>query len=223
VKHTEPRKARRRRRLDLFDQALRAHHGAKILVGVDEAGRGPLAGPVVVAAVILSPISEAALREVRDSKTLTPEKRSQLFELIRASGSRISVAWGTPAQIDRHNIFRATLAAMSRAVNRLGVAAEGTLVAVDGNFPIPGLALPQYPLIRGDGYSLAIASAGIVAKVVRDRWMERMDRRFPGYGFAAHKGYCTQEHLEALDRLGPCPSHRRSFEPVSQTTLPLAK
>lgn len=214
-------RARPRRRLDLFDQALRAHHGARHLVGVDEAGRGPLAGPVVVAAVVLKPDSGEGLRGVRDSKTLPAEKRESLFERIREASSWIAVAWATPGQIDRHNILRATLLSMKRAVERLPLPAdEGVLVAVDGNFPIPGLALPQYPLIKGDGYSLAIASAGIVAKVVRDRWMARLDRRYPGYGFVSHKGYSTAEHLAALGRLGPCPAHRRSFEPVSQAALP---
>ncbi|MBI3550725.1 MAG: ribonuclease HII [Elusimicrobia bacterium] len=210
--------------MDLFDQALRAHHGAKCLVGVDEAGRGPLAGPVVVAAVILDPESCGALGGVRDSKTLPAEKRAALFPLIRASAKRIAVAWATPRQIDDSNILRATLSAMARAVVRLRLTGEDSaLVAVDGNFPIPGLTLPQYPLIKGDGYSLAIASAGIVAKVVRDRWMESIDRRFPGYGFAEHKGYGTSMHVRALSQLGPCRVHRRSFEPVSQTALPFSR
>lgn len=194
-------------------------HGAAAVVGVDEAGRGPLAGPVVAAAVLLPSPAPRGLGGARDSKRLAPARRSQLFKLIRSRAVSVSVSWAYPSEIARLNILNASLAAMGRAAVR----AAGTrtvIVAVDGPSRIKNFPLPQRALIGGDDRSLAVACASIVAKVIRDRWMERMDRRFPGYGFARHKGYGTALHLEALRRLGPAPIHRRDFAPVARAVGP---
>ena len=209
-------------RLYRFDQALRAHHGVRILVGVDEAGRGPLAGPVVAAAVALAPKGGCLLRGVRDSKALSPSRRLELFAAIRRHALGVGVGWASPVEIDRHNILQASLLAMRRAVLRLRDLADpaAVLVVVDGNRAIPGLPFPQKPLVRGDAFSQAVAGASIVAKVVRDRWMGLLHQKFPHYGFSIHKGYGTAEHLKALDRFGPSPAHRRSFSPVAQAKLP---
>lgn len=207
-----------RKTLAGFDDALRRTRGASLLAGVDEAGRGPLAGPVVVAAVLLGPGPHRALAGVRDSKILTAARREALFPVIAASARALSLAWAHPAAIDRHNILRATLLAMRRAVQRLP---EADLVLVDGPRRIPDLPREQQTIVDGDRLSLAVACASVVAKVVRDRWMRRLDRLHPGYGFSLHKGYGTVRHLEALRRLGPSPIHRRSFSPV-RLALPAA-
>ncbi|MFI5347376.1 MAG: ribonuclease HII [Elusimicrobiota bacterium] len=192
------------------------------LVGVDEAGRGPLAGPVVVAAVALPKEPSAELCGARDSKLMTPKGRERLFGVIY-SQAVVSVAWAYPSEIDRDNILAATLAAMSRAARRVAVKAGNgpVLVLVDGPHPIRNFGLPQQTVVDGDAKSLSIAAASIVAKVVRDRWMERLNRRHPGYGFAQHKGYGTKSHMAALDRLGVCSAHRRSYAPVTRR-IPVA-
>ncbi|MDE1976108.1 MAG: ribonuclease HII [Elusimicrobia bacterium] len=196
-----------------FDAAFRREKGAASLLGVDEAGRGPLAGPVVVAAVLLPDGDLPELSRADDSKKLSARERERLFPLIRAKALAVSVAWAHPAAIDRDNILRATLGAMKRAVSRVR---QDALVLVDGNRAIPGLGRPQVPLVDADAKSLSVACASIVAKVVRDRWMESMDRRYPSYGFSRHKGYGTAFHLERLRALGPSPIHRRSFAPVAR-------
>lgn len=192
-----------------------------LLIGVDEAGRGPLAGPVVAAAVVLPAEERKELREVRDSKALTPKRREELFALVRKNAVHHAVGWALWDEIDARNILQASLLAMKRAIARLRIGAAPLLVAVDGNRDIPALPYAQKALIDGDVYSQSIAAASILAKVVRDRWMDRFDARYPGYGFAQHKGYATAEHLAALDRLGPSPIHRKSFAPVAQGGLPL--
>lgn len=203
-----------------FDEALRAYHKGRVLVGVDEVGRGPLAGPVVAAAVILPEHYIPELEKVRDSKALSPRRRQVLFDAIRSSATQVGVGWAMAEEIDRHNILQATFLAMRRALGRLKLSPESALVVVDGNQRIPGITHEQKPLVKGDAYSLMVAAASIVAKVVRDRWMEQLDRRFPGYSLALHKGYGTSEHIAALNRLGPSPIHRRSFAPVAQAALP---
>jgi len=179
---------------------------------VDEAGRGPLAGPVVAAAVLLPDGELPELARADDSKKLSAAQRERLFPLICAKALAVSVSWAHAGDIDRENILRSTLNAMRRAVSRIG---ESALVLVDGNHPIPGLTREQAPLIGGDAKSLCVACASIVAKVVRDRWMAVMDRRYPLYGFSRHKGYGTALHLERLRALGPSPIHRRSFAPLA--------
>ncbi|MBI4424454.1 MAG: ribonuclease HII [Elusimicrobia bacterium] len=202
-----------------FDEALRSHHDVAVLVGVDEAGRGPLAGPVVAAAVVLPSAELPALRGVRDSKSLTPRQREELFPVIGRLSVQRAVGWALSDEIDRHNILQASLLAMRRAIARLRLEGAPHLVVVDGNREIPSLPHRQKPLVEADAYSQSVAAASILAKVVRDRWMDRFNGRFPGYGFGRHKGYATPEHLAALDRLGPSPIHRRTFAPVAQGAL----
>ncbi len=192
-----------------------------MVIGVDEAGRGPLAGPVVVAAVSLPKVPSAELRSIRDSKLMTPKSRLKLFGVVRSQAVAVSVAWAHPRAIDRDNILAATLSAMARAARR-AAAKTGTapvLILVDGPRPIRNFELAQRPIVDGDAKSLCIAAASVVAKVVRDRWMERLARRHPGYGFEIHKGYGTKLHLSALAELGPCTAHRLTYEPVAQAAV----
>jgi len=191
--------------------------GAETVAGVDEAGRGPLAGPVVAAAVIL----DRATRwdGLDDSKKLDELVREALYARVlhEARAFRWSVVG--PRAIDALNIRRASLEAMRRSVARLSL--PPVLVLVDGMDTIPGVAIRQHAVIDGDARMLSIAAASVVAKVVRDRIMTHLDRVWPQYGFARHKGYSTPEHLEVLKRLGPCPIHRYSYSPVRVQELPL--
>lgn len=180
------------------------------VAGVDEAGRGPLAGPVAVAAVILDPARPIA--GLGDSKALTEARREALEPLIRECALAWHVELVSAAEIDRLNILRATLEGMARAVHALQPCAEHALI--DGNRLPPGLPCPAEALVKGDAREPAIMAASILAKVARDRLMRELDLRHPGYGFAVHKGYPTADHLENLRRLGPCDEHRRSFAPV---------
>lgn len=177
--------------------------------GVDEAGRGPLAGPVVVAAVLLDPALPVA--GLADSKRLSPARRVELADSIRGRALAWATAHADAAEIDRVNILQATLAAMQRAVAALRPVPRAVLI--DGN-RCPALDLPARAVVGGDGRETAIAAASILAKVERDQWMTERARDYPGYGFDRHKGYGTRVHVEALQRLGPCPLHRRSFAPV---------
>ena len=179
--------------------------------GVDEAGRGPLAGPVTAGAVIAP--DGWTLQGLDDSKKLTEEARDRLAEAIRSDPSvRWGVGWASAEEIDRINILQATFLAMRRALEAAGVAPAS--VAVDGNRRISQLDLPQMPVVEGDGKVASIAAASVLAKTARDAWMVQAEAEHPGYGFAVHKGYPTPDHLEALARLGPCAIHRRSFGPV---------
>jgi len=183
--------------------------GRSLVAGVDEVGIGPLAGPVVAAAVVLAP--DARLPGLDDSKRLTPAARVELDRAIRGQALAIAVACVSAAEVDRLNVYRAGLEAMRRAV--VGLCRAPDHVLVDAR-TIPGIAAPQSALVGGDARDASIAAASIVAKVHRDAWMERLDALHPGYGFAAHKGYSTPGHVAALRRLGPCAEHRRSFAPV---------
>ena len=185
--------------------------GFRAVAGIDEAGRGPLAGPVVAAAVILPETFD--LPGLDDSKKLSEKQRERLFPLIRSQALAIGVGFSPPTEIDRINILQATLRGMCLAIERLRRPADFLLV--DGITPVP-LPLPQQTLKKGDSRSLSIAAASIVAKVVRDRVMVAYDRRYPGYGFARHKGYGSRDHLEAIARLGPSPLHRLSFGGVRE-------
>ncbi|MBO7327795.1 MAG: ribonuclease HII [Lentisphaeria bacterium] len=183
--------------------------GFSFIAGVDEAGRGPLAGPVTAAAVIL-PADVEELPGVFDSKQLKESEREELFAALYAvPGIRISVASATPEEIDRLNILRATHEAMRRAVAGLQ---EADFVLVDG-LPVQFL-LPSKNIVKGDARCASIAAASIIAKVTRDREMMKLDEQYPQYGFAKHKGYGTADHLEALQKYGPLPVHRKSFRPV---------
>jgi len=183
--------------------------GNPLIAGVDEAGRGPLAGPVAAAAVILDPGRPIA--GLADSKRLTPLQREALDPEIRDKTLAFAVAFASVEEIDRINILQASLLAMQRAVDNLGVAPQRVLV--DGN-RCPRLACEVEAIVRGDCSVPAISAASILAKVARDREMLVLDDAHPGYGFARHKGYPTREHLAALRELGPCAQHRRSFHPV---------
>ena len=188
--------------------------GYRLIAGVDEVGRGSWAGPVVAAAVILpiaDPRTSRALAGVRDSKQLTPRRREQLFSTILNVGEGVGVGWASHHVVDSIGIAAANRRAMLRAVRNLPITPDVLLLDY---FRLPESSLPQVSLTCGDSRSLSIAAASVVAKVVRDRWMTRCDSRFPGYGFASHKGYGTPVHRSALAEHGPCALHRRSFGPV---------
>jgi ribonuclease HII len=183
--------------------------GVQMVAGLDEAGVGPMAGPVVAAAVIFN--QEVFIRGVNDSKQLTADERNELFPAIRQRALAVGIGIATPGEIDHLNIFWATMAASERALLGLGRIPDHVLV--DGRL-IPELKLPQTRIVGGDRKSFCIAAASIIAKVTRDRIMTEYDAQYPEFGFARHKGYCTPEHFAVLDRLGPTPIHRRSFAPV---------
>lgn len=186
------------------------------VAGVDEAGCGPLAGPLVVAAVVLD--AARAIRGLDDSKVLAPERREVLAARIVERAIAWSVVVVEVEEIDRINIFQARMAGMRRTLERIGVpVAEAR---IDGNHLPPGLHCTARAIIDGDALDRAIAAASILAKVERDRIMTGLDAVYPGYGFASHKGYSTPEHFAALQRLGPSPVHRRSFEPVRRLLQP---
>ena len=184
---------------------------AGLVAGVDEAGRGPLAGPVVAAAVILD--QRQPIKGLADSKKLTALRREKLFDEIRAKALCCSIAQASVEEIDRLNILQATLLAMRRAVE--GLRLKPNKVLVDGN-RLPDIGLPAQAIVGGDALVPAISAASILAKVHRDRWCLELDQLYPQYGFAKHKGYGTAAHLAALHAHGPCAEHRISFRPVAE-------
>ncbi len=186
--------------------------GYRLIAGVDEVGRGALAGPVVAAAVILPEGFDH--EDLADSKTLSPEKRQELYEVIVREAVSWAVGEVSAEEVDRLGILQASLLAMSKAVAALSVVPE--LVLVDGRFTLPNWPGPQKAVVDGDALCLSVAAASVVAKVTRDRIMEELNPKYPGYGFAKHKGYGTREHLEALRLYGPSPLHRKTFRPVSE-------
>jgi len=190
----------------------------ELTAGVDEAGRGPLAGPLLVAAVILNPARR--INGLADSKVLTPERREVLAERIRERALAFSVIEISIVEIETFNIFHATMLGMSRAVAAL--APSPCMALIDGNSLPKALCCQGRAIVDGDAIEPAISAASILAKVARDKIMTEFDALHPGYGFARHKGYATPEHLAALDRLGPCPLHRPSFAPVRQLRLEFA-
>ena len=189
-------------------------HPPGLVAGVDEAGRGPLAGPVVAAAVILDELRPIA--GLADSKKLTAARREALFDEIRAKALCCSIAEASVEEIDKLNILQATLLAMRRAV--MGLRLKPVLVLVDGN-RIPLLDMPAEAIVKGDSLVQAISAASILAKVHRDRGCALLHAQYPQYGFAGHKGYGTAAHLSALKEHGACPAHRRSFSPVAQVLV----
>lgn len=195
----------------LATQAAFAWDMPGLIAGVDEAGRGPLAGPVVAAAVILDDLNP--IQGLNDSKKLTPLRREKLFDEIRAKALCCSVAQASVEEIDSLNILQATLLAMRRAVE--GLRLKPAKVLVDGN-RLPVLDVLAEAIVRGDATVPAISAASILAKVTRDRWCAELDAQYPQYGFATHKGYGTADHLAALRAHGACPQHRKTFAPVTQ-------
>lgn len=195
------------------DFEIEAASGAARIAGVDEAGRGPLAGPVVCAAVILdrARLGDAEFAALDDSKKMTARARDRLFAYLSET-AEVGVGIVEPAEIDRLNILWATMAGMATAVANLVAAPE--LVLIDGNRVPDGLPCRGEAVVKGDGKSLSIAAASVIAKVTRDRIMTELDTRFPGYGWARNAGYGTKQHLEALRELGATPAHRKSFAPV---------
>jgi ribonuclease HII len=206
-KRYEKERAERLRILNMlnFERVL-WKSGIQAVAGVDEVGIGPLAGPVVAAAVIFPPGSELA--GVDDSKQLEPEQRVKLAAAIRQSATAIGVGLAEVSEIDHLNIYHAALLAMRRAVEALPLKPEHLLI--DARV-IPGISIPQNSFNKGDGINFSIAAASIIAKTHRDRLMEELEKKYPGYGFAQHKGYSTSEHQNAIRGLGPCPIHRLSF------------
>lgn len=184
--------------------------GYSLIAGVDEAGRGPLAGPVYAAAVIFPPHFKG-IKGLRDSKKVPAKMREELYQEILSRALGVGLALVEPPRIDELNILRASLWAMKQAVLELKPSPQFLLV--DGHLEVP-LMMPQQTLVKGDDRSLSIAAASIIAKVSRDRFMQQLDTLYPQYGFAQHKGYGTASHWEALRRHGPCPQHRRSFKGV---------
>jgi ribonuclease HII len=192
------------------EQAALSWDAPGLMAGVDEAGRGPLAGPVVAAAVILDDLNP--IKGLADSKTLTAARREKLYDEIRAKALCCSVAQASVAEIDELNILQATMLAMRRAVE--GLRLKPVKVLVDGN-RIPTLDVLAEAIVKGDSKVQAISAASILAKVTRDRWCAELHDKFPQYGFDQHKGYGTAQHLAALNEFGACPEHRRTFAPVT--------
>lgn len=193
----------RLRSMQSYEQEYREFHR---ICGIDEAGRGPLAGPVSAAAVILP--ADCEILFLNDSKKLSPNKRALLYDEIKEKAIAWGIAMVSPERIDEINILQACYEAMREAVRSLSVSPD---LLLNDAVTIPGLPMRQVPIIKGDAKSVSIAAASVLAKVERDRRMEEYDRLYPGYGFAKHKGYGTAQHIAALRELGPCPIHRRSF------------
>lgn len=185
--------------------------GIKYIAGVDEVGRGPLAGPVVIAAVIL-PLN-LRIKGINDSKKLSLKKRNELYKIILNEALAVNVSFIDERVIDEINIYEATKKGMLEAISGLKIKPEHVLIDA---MPLRELAIAHTSIIHGDALSASIGAASIIAKVTRDEYMDKMDIKYPNYGFKHHKGYCTKEHLEALEKYGPCEIHRKSFAPVKK-------
>jgi ribonuclease HII len=207
--------------LDLNEEKSIFVSGYKFIGALDEAGRGPLAGPVVAACVVLDnnfQINDEKLRMVNDSKKLTAKKREELFDIIKNNFLEVSVGICDHETIDRINILQASFLAMKKPLGTLR--RKPDFLLLDGKFPIPNISTPQKPIISGDAIVFSIAAASIIAKVTRDRIMCQMHDIYSNYGFDLHKGYGTKLHMERLKEFGACPIHRRSFGPVKRVGLP---
>lgn len=202
---------------DMQEEMAAYAEGCHCVCGIDEAGRGPLAGPVMTAAVILPQGYE--LPGLNDSKKLTARKREELYAVLMADERVLKcVAQADVEEIDRLNILRATHVAMARAAQ--GLPQQPDMCLIDG-LPVPGFPLPSRSLVKGDARSLSIAAASILAKVSRDHYMQQLAQQYPQYGFDRHAGYGTRQHMQAIQQYGITPHHRRSFAPVAQMELPL--
>ena len=208
-----PKERRRLYRLHSFERAA-WENGARLICGIDEVGRGPLAGPVVACAVVTD--GPLYFEFLNDSKVVSEARRAELDEAIRSRAISFSLGWANPDEIDRINILAASKVAMGRALSGLTVAPCRVLVDA---VAVPQCTYPQEAIIDGDAKSAVIAAASIVAKVFRDRWMDQCDALYPEYGFAHNKGYATHEHLAALAKHGPSAIHRRTFAPVMQPSF----
>ena len=193
-------------RIEALRKYEREYAACGYICGIDEAGRGPLAGPVVAGAVILP--ADCRILYLNDSKQLSVRKREELYTVILHEAVAVGVGCVPHTRIDEINILQATYEAMREAINNLGILPD---ILLNDAVTIPGMAMEQVPIIKGDAKSISIAAASILAKVTRDRMMKEYDSRYPGYGFAAHKGYGTKEHIQALRQHGPCAIHRKTF------------
>lgn len=191
--------------------------GYRLVGGLDEAGRGPLAGPVVAACVVIDPdfrLDHSDLELIADSKTLSAKKREHLFGLIKEKALAVEIGVVDNLGIDKINILQASFLAMRRALNRLNI--QPDFLLLDGRFKIPKVSIPQSAVIKGDSLIWTVAAASIIAKVSRDWLMAEIDKKYPHYGFLKHKGYGTKEHLARIAEFGPCPIHRFSFSPLKE-------
>lgn len=210
----KPRRRTRKLRPHYREEEALLGRGFSLVAGLDEVGRGPLAGPVLAGVAILPPKPRGRwVRMIHDSKLLTPKQREQAMSYLRDAALALEVGACSAKEVDELGIAPATRLAMQRAVNALPL--HPTFLLLDA-FPLPEVAIPQKAIVKGDSLCLSIAAASIVAKVTRDRIMRDQDELYPGYGFAQHKGYATDEHLANLRRLGPSPIHRYSFAPVRE-------
>lgn len=190
---------------ELYDE------GYRLVCGIDEAGRGPLAGPVVVAACILPPFLR--IKGVNDSKQLSPKKREELYKIIIKEALAYNIVFISAEEIDNTDIYRATKKGMLESVKGLSIKPDHVLIDA---MPLNELEISHTSIIHGDARSASIAAASILAKVTRDQYMEKMDIKYPNYGFKKHKGYGTMEHMKALEKYGPCKIHRKTFKPVAK-------
>ena len=193
-------------RIDALKEYERKYESEGYVCGIDEVGRGPLAGPVVACACILP--KDCNILYINDSKKLSKKKREELYDIIMKEAVAVGIGYNSPERIDEINILQATFEAMREAISKLSVTPD---ILLNGAVTIPGVDIKQVPIIKGDAKSISIGAASIVAKVTRDRLMEDYDKLFPEYGFASNMGYGTAVHIKALKELGPCPIHRQSF------------
>ncbi len=205
--------------LQEFDKQQAIRLEANCIIGIDEAGRGPLAGPVVACACFIPPALVSDFADVNDSKKLTEKKREEIYRRLIQAEVAYGIGFACAAEIDRLNILQATFLAMRRAAQKF-LNLPHAIALIDGPHRAAGLQMRQEPVIDGDAKSLAIAAASIIAKVTRDHYMDLLDKLYPGYGFAAHKGYGTAKHMQFLREKGPCREHRRSFAPVHKLLHP---
>ncbi len=202
-----------------FDKQQALLAGEQFVIGIDEAGRGPLAGPVVACACFLPPDIAADFADVNDSKKLSAAKREEIFVRLERAGAIFGIGYASAQEIDKLNILRATFLAMTRASQKVKKIPHA-IALIDGPYAAQGVPIKQIPVIDGDAKSLAIAAASIIAKVTRDHYMEMLDGLYPEFDFSVHKGYGTAKHMAALQQFGPCKEHRKTFGPIRKLLVP---